>query len=77
MKKVTFATLVSGALAALAVGLAGPASGANPYTPLRNQPVRPVRRMGPALNHRNFEKTCRPNSFGRPRPFNTRCRECG
>jgi hypothetical protein len=41
MKKVTFATLVSGALAALAIGLAGPASGANPYTPFGINPYVP------------------------------------
>ena len=88
MKKITFATVVSSALAALAIGFAGPAladagSGSNraaawrprtsstrsclprgePVHSLRRRPLRPVRRVGPALTA-TIRKTCRPASAG-------------
>ena len=86
MRKITFATVVSSALAALAIGLAGPAladdaggfgcAGARrpcrrvpdnaqrrrgeSVHALRRRPVRPLRRVGPALNNYKFSKTGRP-----------------
>ena len=86
MKKITFATVVSSALAALAIGFAGPAladdaGGSVALAPggpvavypiiaqrrrgesvhaLRRRPVRPLRRVGPALNNYRFSKTGRP-----------------